>query len=178
MQTELNHLPKRKQDDIRFIVNVLLDEVEQIIGFATGKKKHSRVMLIILFGSHARGDWVDDPKSGYFSDYDLLVVMNRRELVADDRVWRIASERIMQKVKTPANILVHTRTDVNDWLKKGNYFFRDIYYEGIQLYQFDNAKLATPGKLSNEQAKIATQEFYDQWYTNAADRFKVYRFCR
>lgn len=178
MKTDLNHLPKPKQDDIRYIVNVLLDEVEQVTSFATGKKKHSRVMLIILFGSYARGSWVDDPEGGYFSDYDLLVVLNRRELIDDDRVWHIANERIMQKVKASTNVLVHTRSEVNDWLKKGNYFFCDIYKEGIQLYQFDNAKLSAPGKLSMEEAKSAAREYFDQWYPNAVKRFEGYKFYR
>ena len=31
--------------------------------------------MVVLFGSHARGDWVEDPETGYRSDYDLLVVV-------------------------------------------------------------------------------------------------------
>lgn len=32
----------------------------------------------MLFGSYARGGWVEDRKSGYRSDYDLLVVVNNK----------------------------------------------------------------------------------------------------
>ena len=37
------------------------------------------MLKIILFGSHARDDWVEAPKEGYFSDYDLLIIVNAAE---------------------------------------------------------------------------------------------------
>jgi predicted nucleotidyltransferase len=40
------------------------------------KGKRGRILKLILFGSYARGDWVEDRKSGYRSDYDVLVVVN------------------------------------------------------------------------------------------------------
>lgn len=42
MNDNLDHLPVSKQNDLAHIVRVLRDEVEQVTGFATGKKKHSR----------------------------------------------------------------------------------------------------------------------------------------
>jgi predicted nucleotidyltransferase len=36
--------------------------------------------MIVLFGSHARGDWVDDHETGYHSDYDVLVVVDTPEM--------------------------------------------------------------------------------------------------
>jgi len=32
-------------------------------------KRKGAILKIILFGSHARGDWVSDPIGGYISDY-------------------------------------------------------------------------------------------------------------
>ena len=43
--------------------------------FRTGK-----LLKIILFGSYARGDWVDDPIGRCHSDYDLLVVVDHADL--------------------------------------------------------------------------------------------------
>jgi len=60
MNDNLDHLPASKQKHLAYIAEVLRDEFEQITGFATGKKKHSRILKIILFGSHATGNWVND----------------------------------------------------------------------------------------------------------------------
>ena len=38
---------------------------------------------MILFASHARGDWVEDAETGYKSDYDFLVVVETEAQVAD-----------------------------------------------------------------------------------------------
>lgn len=39
--------------------------------------------MIILFGSHARGDWVRDFQTGYRSDFDLLVLVDGQATVDD-----------------------------------------------------------------------------------------------
>ena len=41
-----------------------------------------RILKIILYGSHARGGWVDEPHTakGYVLDFDLLVIVNQKEL--------------------------------------------------------------------------------------------------
>ena len=39
--------------------------------------------MLILFGSRARGDWVDDQETGYRSDYDPLVVVENEKQVND-----------------------------------------------------------------------------------------------
>jgi len=63
-------LPERKQQEIRKAVEVILSSSPLPVHF------------IILFGSYARGDWVEDCYVGddgvtysYQSDYDLLVVI-------------------------------------------------------------------------------------------------------
>lgn len=94
MNDHLDHLPVSKQNDLAHIVRVLRDEVEQATGFANGKKKHSRILKIILFGSHATGKWVKDPAHGYLSDYDILVILNQSELVEAYHLWDRAEERI------------------------------------------------------------------------------------
>ena len=45
-------------------------------------RKGARILKIILFGSHARGDHVDAPLSAnqYKSDYDILVIVSQKEL--------------------------------------------------------------------------------------------------
>lgn len=164
MKTRLDHLPENKQANIQFLLDTIHDEFEQVRGFATSeKKKHSRIVMVVLFGSYAKGSYVDDPVNGYISDYDVLVLLNYNELVDEYTIWHSAEERISQKIKAPVNILVHTLEETNNWLQQGHYFFSDIRAEGIQLYSYNNTALIAPGKLTSEEAKNIAQGHFDQW---------------
>jgi len=123
MNKSLDHLPASRQDNLAHIATVLRDEFGQVIEFATGKRKHGRILKIILFGSHATGKWVNDPAHGYVSDYDILVIVNKKELVEEYKIWGIAEDRIALRVRQPLNVLVHTLDEVNDAIVKGHYFF-------------------------------------------------------
>jgi len=169
MKTQLDYLPEDKQQNIQTIVDTILDEFEQVAGFANGKKKQCRIVLIILFGSYAKGGWVDDPENGYVSDYDILVVLNRDDLVEEYKIWHTAEERTTQKIKAPVNILVHTHEEVNDKIQQGHYFFTDIKKEGVQLYQYRGAELAEAGELSTAEAKAIAEAHYEQWFQSADD---------
>ena len=177
MKTTLNHLPDNKQANIQQLVDILHDEFEQVRGFATlEKKKHSRIAMIILFGSYAKGTYVDDPHNGYISDYDILVILNRIELVDEYKIWHTAEERITQKLKAPVNILVHSHSQVNEWLTQGHYFFSDIRAEGIVLYQYDHAQLVEPKILPPDQAKAIAQKHFSSWLQSANEFFDNYIF--
>jgi predicted nucleotidyltransferase len=78
MRTDLDHLPEPKRRELERVVRILFEEFEA----ATTHRSHAhlkngRILKVILFGSYARGDWVADPVGGYFSDYDLLVVVDQ-----------------------------------------------------------------------------------------------------
>lgn len=154
MNYKLDHLPASKQKDLAQIAAVLRDEFEQITGFANGKKKHSRILKIILFGSHATGKWVNDPAHGYVSDYDILVILNRSELVHEYKIWNTAEDRIALQVRPPLNILVHTLDEVNDALAQGQYFFTAIKREGIILYESEKRELAEAGGIQSDCGEI------------------------
>ncbi len=55
MKTSLDHLSSRKHDELASLVALL--------------REAGPVEMIVLFGSHARGDWVEDAETGYESDY-------------------------------------------------------------------------------------------------------------
>ena len=81
MKSGLEHLPEAKRRELERVVEILFSEFEAAI--AGGKaefKRQGQILKVILFGSYARGDWVDDPVGGYVSDYDLLVVVNDEKL--------------------------------------------------------------------------------------------------
>ena len=80
MKTSLEHLPPRKRRELARVVEILHEEFDDAVKLATSeRKKRGRILKIILFGSYARGDWVDEPhtKKGYRSDYDILLLYSR-----------------------------------------------------------------------------------------------------
>lgn len=65
MRTNLDHLPGRKQQDLHGAVRILFEEFMAAISGTTAPwKKQGRILKVILYGSYARGDWVDDPIGG------------------------------------------------------------------------------------------------------------------
>lgn len=93
-------------------------------------KKRGRILKIILFGSYAKGGWVDEPftMKGYRSDFDLLIIVNNRKLCEFAEYWHKAADRLIldKSIETPVSFIVHSRREVNTYLKEGQYFFSDI----------------------------------------------------
>jgi uncharacterized protein len=90
-------------------------------------REHVPVEMLILFGSHARGDWVDDYQTVYRSDFDLLAVVKNRALVDEHAAWHRAERLARAKTgMTALGLIIHDIKDVNKQLEKGSYFFADI----------------------------------------------------
>lgn len=154
MKSSIDHLPPPKQRELTRTVEVLLEEFDDALKGATADfKKRGRVLKIILFGSYARGGWVDEPhtKKGYRSDFDLLVVVNNRKLTDFASYWQAAADRLMREIDTPVSFIVHSRREVNTALREGQYFFVDIRRDGVVLYELDQEPLAAPKLQSDEE---------------------------
>jgi len=166
MKSTVEHLPPPKQRELARAAEVLLEEFDDALKGGTADfKKRGRILKIILFGSYARGGWVDEPhtKKGYRSDFDLLVVVNNRKLTDFAGYWQTAADRLMREVKTPVSFIVHSRREVNTALREGQYFFADIRREGIVLYELDEEPLASPIATKPADAfRIATEHFGDR----------------
>ncbi|RYC23172.1 nucleotidyltransferase and HEPN domain-containing protein [Ciceribacter ferrooxidans] len=165
MKTSLDHLPHRKQRELARIVEVLHEEFEDALKEGTAEfKKRGRILKIILFGSYARGTWVDEPhtKKGYKSDYDLLIIVNNKKLTDFATYWHKAQDRLLrlQDVETPVNFIVHSRREVNTALREGQYFFVDIRKEGIVLYEMDDEPLAMPKPLGPSDAYEISRNYF------------------
>jgi predicted nucleotidyltransferase/HEPN domain-containing protein len=174
MRTELDHLPDRKKRELEHIVRVLFEEFEDALaGRNAPHRKAGRILKVILFGSYARGDWVEDPVGGYFSDYDLLVVVNHDELADIAEYWTAAEDHLVRdyvvtkRLATQASFIVHSLTDVNKQLKHGRYFFTDIVRDGISLYEAPDHPFVTPEPLSEEAARSEAQGYFDKWFPSA-----------
>ena len=181
MKKSLSHLPERKRAELARIVSIIRSSAPQ-------------AEMIILFGSYARGDAVEDVTQDgrttyeYSSDFDILVIVKSKSLSDNLDLWySIEDEAGRLPVQTPVKIIAHEIDFVNKKLTKGQYFFSDIKAEGIILYDSKNCTLAEAKELSPkdrlDQAKAdfkqrfkSANEFYGQyknafahgWYKNAA----------
>jgi len=176
MKSDLDHLPGAKKRDLERIVEILFAEFEDATALATQKwKKQGRILKIILYGSHARGDWVADPKGGYYSDYDILVVVNDERLTDPVDYWYKAEDvflreyGITKRLSAPVGLIVHSLGDVNFQLSRGRPFFIDIVRDGIVLYEFGTQSFDPPKPLSPELAREEAQGYFDQWFASASE---------
>ncbi|RUX10562.1 HEPN domain-containing protein [Mesorhizobium sp. M8A.F.Ca.ET.059.01.1.1] len=180
MKTTIDHLPERKQRELGRIIELIHEEFDDAIADGTTEfKKKGRILKVILFGSYARGDWVDEPHTmkGYRSDYDLLIVVNNRKL-ADFAYWYKAKDRLIRDrgVGTPTSFIVHSRREVNTALREGQYFFTDIRRDGIVLYELDEEPLAEPKALTPRDAYQAAKEHFSERLPGASGFLETSRY--
>jgi predicted nucleotidyltransferase/HEPN domain-containing protein len=172
MKKTLDHLPPRKQAELRRVVKVIRESFEEAISTRRAARlKNGKILKIILYGSYARGDWVHDPVGRYFSDFDLLVVVDHEDLT-DGEFWHDAENRTMPgegEIRTPVSIIVHSLDDVNEQLDRGRYFFADILREGVLLYDTPGVKLHKPADLKAAVALKEAEEFFAEWTSSAAE---------
>lgn len=173
MKTSLDHLPEAKRRHLARALEILREEFEDALaGGEADFKKKGRILKVILFGSHARGDWVDEAHTGkgYRSDYDLLVIVNNRKLTDFTRFWNNAADRLLNERELKGiqvSFIVHSRREVNTEIKRGHGFFCDIRQQGIVLYELDSEPLAEPQPMSvAEQLKVA-QSHYENRFPHA-----------
>ncbi len=167
MKSSLDHIPHRKQRELARALEILHEEFEDALNEGTADfKKRGRILKIILFGSYARGTFVDEPHTmkGYRSDFDLLVIVNNRKLTDHATYWYKAADRIIRDsfIETPTQFIVHSLREVNKLLREGHYFFSDIRKDGIVLYELDDEPLAEPKLLTAEQRLSVAREHFSQ----------------
>nr|WP_311766244.1 nucleotidyltransferase and HEPN domain-containing protein [Neorhizobium tomejilense] len=173
MKSSLDHMPLRKQRELGRVLEILHEEFEDALKQGTADfKKRGRILKIILFGSYAKGGWVDEPftMKGYRSDFDLLIIVNDRRLCEFADYWYKAADRLIRdkSIETPVSFIVHSRREVNTYLKEGQYFFSDIRKEGVVLYELDDEPLAEPQALSPaDRSRIAKEHFKERYPTAA-----------
>jgi len=173
LEERIDYLPPRKRKELALIAKILFEEFQQAQATKTKKLlRDGRILKLILFGSYARGDWVEDKANGYFSDYDLLVVVSG-DAFTDPEFWRHADERIerewlvTKRIKTPVEPIYHSFVDINNQLSVGRPFFLDILRDGIVLYEAEGYPFVKPGKMNAEQKHEEAQKYYDKWYVQS-----------
>jgi predicted nucleotidyltransferase/HEPN domain-containing protein len=155
MKTTLDHLPAKKQDQLRAVADLI--------------RKDADPEMVVLFGSYARGDWVEDPAGGYFSDFDVLVIVRSPSQVDKHDIWSTIEMRAARITKpTELSLIVHDIKDVNEQLEKGFYFFSDIRREGVLIYDSGQYHLAEAKKERTPAERRAhAEQWFDQWFKSA-----------
>ncbi|MDD5597679.1 MAG: HEPN domain-containing protein [Victivallaceae bacterium] len=161
MKKSIEHLPAEKRRRLENAVEAIrqmCDDVE----------------MIILFGSHARGDYRDeedlkpDRKSGAPSDFDIMVVCKDKDLALNYGFWNKVSERCNGlDPDMPFRLIVHDIAYVKIRLKQIHYFFSDIVREGCLLYDSGRYRLKISKELSHEQKLEVATEHFEHWFESA-----------
>jgi HEPN domain-containing protein/predicted nucleotidyltransferase len=154
VKTSLDHLPGKKLDQLTTITDAIRSRVP--------------VEMVILFGSYARGNWVEDLATGYFSDYDLMAVVEAPELAKDVSLWSDITKEIRPHAgRTPVTLVAHDVRQLNHEIRMGQYFYADVANEGILLYDSGRFKLAKPKALTPlERFELGLHNF-DYWFQSA-----------
>ena len=177
MRTSLDHLPAPKQRDLERVVQIIFEEFDDALAIATSDwKKRGRIDKIILYGSYARGGWVDEPHTakGFQSDFDLLIIVSDKRLTDRAAYWSKLDERLIREfaitktIHVPVNYILHTLQDVNDGLAHGRYFFMDVKRDGVVVYQTDETELHEPKPKTPRQAVKMTTAYFEEWYPSAS----------
>ena len=179
MTSSLDHLPEGKRRELAHVVEIVRAGFAEAIASRTQPRfRAGKLLKIVLFGSYARGDWIEDPVGRYFSDYDLLVVVNHDDLTDIAEFWEATENRLLADLssgtvlRTPVSLIYHSLEDVNDKLQLGRYFFMDILKDGVVLFEESGFPFVEPMPLSREQALKETQDYFEEWF-ESADRFRI-----
>jgi predicted nucleotidyltransferase/HEPN domain-containing protein len=178
VKSDLDHLPERQQQELERIRSILLSEFEAArtsgAGGTSEWRKRGQVLKIILFGSYARTDWVDEPQNGYLSDFDLLIIVSHEKLTDIADYWWAAEDKILHDpaIGRTVNLIVHDLADVNSALSRGEYFWTDIVRDGVALYEVPGHALSTPRPMTSADALRSAERHLSTWTTQLDDLLK------
>jgi predicted nucleotidyltransferase/HEPN domain-containing protein len=184
MRTDLDHLPEAKQRELAHVVEVIREGFAEAISRRTmGRFRNGKILKIILFGSYARGDWVEDPVGRYFSDFDLLVVVSHEDLTDVPEFWAKTEDRLLaelsegKELRTPVSLIYHSLDDVNEKLRLGRFFFIDILREGILLFEELDRPFAEPRPLSPQEALNESRDYFKRWMEGFGGFLRGYQYA-
>ncbi len=114
-------------------------------------------------------------KSGYKSDFDLLIIVSAKYL-CDFEYWEKAEERFLfhPNIRRTVQLVVEPLSHVNKMLSERQYFFSDIRDEGIALYEANSRKALPQAKPLNEAEFTAlSQKHFEIAFPSAKEIFET-----
>ncbi len=166
MKTSLEHLPEQKQQELQKAIEIIREEVD--------------LDMLILFGSYARGDWVEDldPETllyRYQSDFDLLVITETPRQASKIEQNSQLAQRLAKTIhRTPISLIAEDTQFINRRLRKSQYFYIDVVHEGILLYDSGKFQLAKPIEITLKERKSLAEEDFEYWFNSANGFLKMY----
>jgi HEPN domain-containing protein/predicted nucleotidyltransferase len=175
LKTSLDHLSLKKQQKIEEIKQTILENTNRGV-----------VQMIILFGSHATGKWVNEryfDKKGtlhhYVSDIDLLVVTRTTQeanKLEESGSVEEATETISVLATPSVQLIAHGASYFKQQIEEQQYFFMDILSEGILFFDNGKKKLVYPGPLTTERRLEKAEVYFGQWLASADKFYKGFNF--
>ena len=165
MKKSIKYLPKKKQQDLNELIEIILNTVLDC-------------EMIILYGSYARNDYVDydqrteyGVKTYYMSDYDILI-LTEKKLGSGERT---TYAKMIKQYYNHKSIEFHTRPqfinesveEFNSQVEKSQYFYTDIVKQGIMLYNSGKYKIARAHKLNYSEIREIAQEYFGDVFSRA-----------
>ena len=170
MKTSLTHLPEHKQTELKAIVSALIP-------------RYAEIEMIILFGSYARGTWVEDKYVDkgityeYKSDYDLLIILSKNGHAGSDSLTHSITGKLEElNLPTPLNPIFHGIDFVNNELREGSYFFGDIKEEGVMLFNTSRYELDDKRTMSVVEVQAKAQKNFNKWFGSANEFLSTFEF--
>lgn len=163
MKKSISYLPKRKQEDLIFLVREI-------------NKRLPQAEMIILYGSYATGKFVEYDErvefgvpTSFMSDYDILVVTSG---ISDKKVGNVLDniDDLYYKDpdnQTPVQFINDDIKTLNRQLEEGRYFYTQVKQEGIVLYDSKKFKLARRRKLNFKEIQQQAQEYFSDKFESA-----------
>lgn len=167
MKTSIASLPKRTQEDLYWLMQLILRRLPE-------------TQMIILFGSYATGKYVEYDRRIEFgipttfrSDYDLLIVTSRMsEAVALQKLDGIEDKYYSKPFnEVPIQLFAEEIRALNRYLEEGRYFYTQIRKEGIVIYDTGKFKLARRRKLKYGEIRKQAEEYFLEKYNRANSFF-------
>mgnify|MGYP000854926115 FL=1 len=167
MKTSTSRLPEYARKDLQQIVSLVLEYLP-------------RCEMIILYGSYARGTYVEYDErdefgilTSFMSDYDILVVTSGMDAKEAGRILDAVDMKYYKRPdhQVPIQFINDDIEKLNSDLSEGRYFYTDIKKEGIMLYDSGNFKLERARKLDFEEIRQQAQEYFDEKFNYAGDFF-------
>ena len=159
MKTSLEHLPDYHQQRIRGIAAEIAEKV-------------AGCEMVILYGSYARGDYVEYDERVEFgfhttfqSDYDILVILGPGSdvRIPSLQIGRLKEHymRIRGPMIAPVQIIYEKLSHMNMYLRDARYFYKDIVEEGVLLYDSGRFSLAERERIKPARFREMAQEYFD-----------------
>ncbi len=159
--TSLKVVPQPIQAEIQLVLELIIKRVKQ------------NLAQVWLFGSYARGDAINDCKedpvtgviSEYYSDIDILIVVDGSNAIKQEKWWTRLEADIKQHpgITSSIHLIRETKYRLADALRHSEYFYLDVLKEGILLHGAD-LPLPKPVKFDAETHRSYAVDYIEQFY--------------